>query len=149
MTDTPTLVEHARGLITAWRGVDVDAVALCADQLERVLLLAVSSEAPQEELNKPPKRDIPALIEALRIRALALTGAEWERTATRDMMKEAADRLEESQARLSALEGPMKELKARIDFLDRCSDWDGAPMDRLIDAVRTLVAAAPPKEPTP
>ncbi len=42
-----------------------------------------------------PKRDIPALIEALRIRALALCGEKWERDATRDMMKEAADRLEE------------------------------------------------------
>lgn len=41
-----------------------------------------------------PKRDILALIEALRIRALALTGAAWERDATRDMMNEAAGQLE-------------------------------------------------------
>jgi hypothetical protein len=42
-----------------------------------------------------PKRDVPTLIESLRIRALALTGERWERDATRDMMREAADRLEE------------------------------------------------------
>ena len=41
------------------------------------------------------QRDIPALIELLRIRALALTGAEWERDATRNMMNEAAQRLED------------------------------------------------------
>ena len=42
-----------------------------------------------------PNRDVPALIELLRIRALALTGERWERDATRGMMNEAADRLEE------------------------------------------------------
>lgn len=41
-----------------------------------------------------PKRDAPALIEALRIRAMCLTGAQWERTATAAMMKEAADEIE-------------------------------------------------------
>ena len=41
------------------------------------------------------KRDIPALIEALRIRALALTGEKWERGATQAMMKEAAQCLED------------------------------------------------------
>ena len=35
-----------------------------------------------------PQRDTPDLITALRIRALALTGVEWERDATRDMMLE-------------------------------------------------------------
>jgi hypothetical protein len=43
-----------------------------------------------------PRRNIPELIKALRIRALALTGAEWERDATRDMMKEAAQMLEDN-----------------------------------------------------
>lgn len=42
-----------------------------------------------------PKRDARELIEALRIRALALTGEAWERTATRDMMNEAAQMLED------------------------------------------------------
>ena len=42
-----------------------------------------------------PKRDAKALIEALRIRALALTGEAWERTATRNMMNEAAQMLED------------------------------------------------------
>lgn len=46
-----------------------------------------------------PIRDTSALIEALRIRALALTGETWEREATRDMMKEAAQSLEDQQAR--------------------------------------------------
>ena len=56
---------------------------------------------PEELAKKPepwpslPKRDVPALIEALRIRALALTGERWERNATRDMMKEAAQVLED------------------------------------------------------
>ena len=41
-----------------------------------------------------PKRDATELIEALRIRAMYLTGEKWERTATAAMMKEAADMLE-------------------------------------------------------
>jgi hypothetical protein len=45
-------------------------------------------------MDRLPQRDIPTLIEALRIRALALTGEAWERTATRDMMNEAAQQLE-------------------------------------------------------
>ena len=50
-----------------------------------------------------PKHDIPALIEALRIRVLALTGEKWERDATRNMMKEAADRLEEMAAEVKGV----------------------------------------------
>ena len=41
-----------------------------------------------------PQRDIFTLIEALRVRSLALTGEAWERVATRDMMNEAAQQLE-------------------------------------------------------
>jgi hypothetical protein len=60
-----------------------------------------------------PVRDIPTLIEALRIRALALTGAAWERTATRDMMTEAAQRLEDSLARVPP---PRVEPVASVDL---------------------------------
>jgi hypothetical protein len=48
-----------------------------------------------ERNNIEPKRDVPALVEALRIRALTLTGQSWERAGTIAMMKDAADMLEQ------------------------------------------------------
>ncbi len=66
------------------------------------------TKQPIEDARTPesaalPQRDIPALIEALRIRAMALTGEAWERSATRDMMKEAAQRLEDCQTEIRRL----------------------------------------------
>lgn len=67
-----------------------------------------SCRAVEQATPRLPKRDTPALIEALRIRALALTGQEWERNATRDMMNEAAQQLEELQAALDrAIDPPV------------------------------------------
>ncbi len=76
-------------------------------------LRAEKTPAPPREAQQAlPKRDVKALVEALRIRALALTGQEWERTATRDMMKEAAQMLEDMEAALHASEaGPRDAFK--------------------------------------
>lgn len=89
-----------------------------------------------------PKRDIPALIEALRIRALALTGEKWERNSTRDMMKEAADRLEEYLSALPPAAAPPMFQLARFDRGSESwrwvrSDW---PEHRII-AYETREAA--------
>lgn len=48
-----------------------------------------------------PKRNARELTESLRIRALALTGETWERNATRDMMKEAAQMIEDLETTLA------------------------------------------------
>jgi hypothetical protein len=48
-----------------------------------------------ERNNIEPKRGVSALVEALRIRALTLTGQSWERAGTIAMMKDAADMLEQ------------------------------------------------------
>ena len=63
-------------------------------EIERLRTMNASQvdTPPPESL---PKRDVPDLIDALRVRASALTGAPWERPATAAMMTEAADRLEE------------------------------------------------------
>lgn len=66
------------------------------------------------------KRDIPALIEALRVRALALTGAEWERNATRDMMNEAAQRLEELAAYRSVV---LTAYRSVVLTCEMCKHW--------------------------
>jgi hypothetical protein len=75
-------------------------------------------------VNTLPKRDVPALIEALRIRALALTGEKWERTATRDMMKEAADQLERAEASLAAIQAQRDTQRERAHAERDCAnEW--------------------------
>lgn len=68
-------------------------------------------EAPANPL---PRRTTTALIEALRIRALALTGERWERTATRDIIKKAAQRLEEFTTRESRPDPLRKKLNELV-----------------------------------
>jgi hypothetical protein len=63
------------------------------------------------------KRDIPALVEALRIRATAITGQAWERWATGIVMKEAAQQLEDLNQNHAALLDERKRLRTELSEL--------------------------------
>lgn len=65
-----------------------------------------------------PKRDIPALVEALRVRAMALTGAQWERAATADMMREAAECLEAQEGQRLIYEEGLRLWDAKEEHLN-------------------------------
>ncbi len=112
-------------------------------------------------MSELPKRDAKALIESLRIRALALTGEAWERTATRDMMKEAAQMLEDltSSAALHGSEAGPQEVESKRDLGDILAgfvpslEWkrksyvgaetreEGAEMMPVIDGLRRRMRA--------
>lgn len=80
----------------------------CKDCLTAALAAAYQAgrEAHRCYLDGLPKRNAMELAEALRIRALALTGETWERGATAVMMKEAADLLEQAAASPSSPKEP-------------------------------------------
>lgn len=75
-----------------------------------------------------PKRDGRELTEALRIRALALTGEKWERTATADMMKEAAQWIEDALAEVQTLRVEREALSRDLEQTTRA--WATAADDR-------------------
>lgn len=86
-----------------------------------------------------PKRDIPALIEALRVRAMALTGAQWERAATADMMREAAECLEDAEGQRLIYEEGLRlwdareqELKQRLHEANMATVAERAERDNRV-----------------
>jgi hypothetical protein len=123
-------VSALQGLSKKWRQENGDypeSKQDCADELDALLATAQTPalicacgttmvcpdigcdlhKGPQPEAVAPsalPKRGNQELTEALRIRALALCGEKWERTATADMMKEAADAIEVLETRLNSID---------------------------------------------
>jgi hypothetical protein len=120
------------------------AVLKCIDA---ALLQAAAPPAPTVEL---PKRDAKALIESLRIRALALTGEAWERTATRDMMKEAAQMLEDYADAQTDVVGDLQaygqeEETAALKRKDRMDYQFWAGWNAALQRIQKPVPAAPPE----
>lgn len=94
--------------------------------LERAASLAPVAGAPDL-----PKRDARSMSEALRIRAMCLTGEKWERNATADMMKEAADLIERLAAPSRVAPASTCDCGETLTQCSSCavSDWQAAHPD--------------------
>lgn len=151
MTDTPTLaaqIQSVREAMTIWDespdGIYREFYSVKTLVRAVRALLAVSSEAPQEEIEKR-LRAVEAAFEHVGrdygdpVKEIQTLFDEVELWQKREI--EATIRAHKAEARLSALEGPMKELKATLDN----AGYVYGTLRKLVIAARALIAAAEEK----